>query len=63
VHPENEIDNRLRPAERDKYHPDDVPSAKQRSKDEPCLVRVERFHKMIPPLPWQDNERKIALGQ
>lgn len=61
VHPENKINNRLRPAERDKSGPDGVTRAEQRREDEPRLVRVEFC--IIPPHPQLYSGEKMARGQ
>ena len=59
VDPENEIDDRLRLAERDNYRPNAVPGAEHRSKDETCFVGVKCLHKSSLLHHWQDNGKNV----
>jgi hypothetical protein len=43
VRPENEIDERLRPAEQNQECPEQMPPADQRAGDEPNFVRISHF--------------------
>lgn len=48
VHPEQEVDQGLRPAKRNQQRPEKMAAAEQRAKGHACLERI--YHHQIPPI-------------